>query len=63
MHILDLIMYFVTVWIVDKIVGGGLPSAVIVPFYTVVYIILFALWPDWNWADFNYSAMWHWFKW
>jgi hypothetical protein len=63
MHFLDLIMYFVTAGLLAKILGQDLLSAIILPPYTVVYIVLFALWPDWNWADFDYHALWAWFKW
>lgn len=66
MHILDLIMYFVTVSLLWKLIGlvtggewteeiGGLVGMMICVVYTILYIIAFAFWPDWNWSDFSLS--------
>lgn len=63
MHVLDLIMYFVTAGLLAKILGEDLLSAIFLPPYTIVYIILFAIWPDWNWSDFDWPALWAWFQW
>lgn len=64
MHILDLIMYFVIGWIIEKIYGEeGLGGIFVMMIYTIVYIILFAIWPDWNWADLSWTQITHWFKW
>jgi len=75
MHFLDLIMYFVTCGILWGILalisggefteemGGALIGMPIWFLYTIFYIVAFAFWPDWNWADFDYNAMWAWFKW
>ena len=58
MHILDLIMYFVILYIIYKILGeeyttelGGLVGLAVIIFYTAIYVILFCLYPDWNWID------------
>lgn len=62
MHILDFIMYFVTagilMFLVDKLSGGeftnelgGLIGLFILIVFTIVYIILFCFYPDWNWVD------------
>lgn len=67
MHFLDLIMWFVCVqilwWILGAISGGDLTEEIgslvgffILAIFTVVYIILFAFYPDWNWSDFNYTS-------
>lgn len=61
MHILDLIMYFVTavlLWfLMDKIGGGdytqelgGVIGATIMVIYTIVYIVLFVI-GSYNWID------------
>lgn len=65
MHILDLIMYFVTaglLWFVmDKISGGeftnelgGLVGSGVMVIYTIVYIIMFVF-ADYNWIDIFHS--------
>jgi hypothetical protein len=64
MHILDFIMYFillVILWRVMAVISGnqltselgGCLGSIIVLIYTIVYIILFAFYPDWNWVDFK----------
>ena len=74
MHILDLIMYFVGVYIIWLIlyaisdgdyteeIGGALIGIPILFVYTVLYIILFAFAPDWNWSeilkDFTITINW-----
>lgn len=76
MHFLDLIMYFVCVFILWGILAlisggeytnelGGLIGMLVVIIFTVIYIILFAIAPDWNWVDFNFnfSSIQHFFKW
>ncbi len=74
MHFLDLIMYVVllfVIWgILDIMSGGefthemgGLIGMSVIIIYTIVYIILFAIVPDWNWADFNYPTFTNFFKW
>ena len=62
MHILDFIMYFVLViilWMlmdeiwdgeITKELGGMIGVGVIFVF-TIIYIFLFAVVPDWNWID------------
>lgn len=66
MHFLDLIMYFVCAgllwWILGIISGGDLTEEIgsivgmfIMLIFTVTYIVLFALVPDWNWVDFDYQ--------
>ena len=65
MHILDLIMYFVTaglLWfIMDKIGGGdytkepgSVIGATIMFIYTIVYIVLFVI-GSYNWIDIFHS--------
>ena len=67
MHILDLIMYFVTaglLWfIMDKISGGDLTEEIgvvigwmIMLVYTIIYIILFAF-CSYNWIDIYHSII------
>jgi len=62
MHLLDLLMYFALVlliwFILDKLSGGeltnelgGLVGLTIVIVFTIIYIVLFCFWPDWNWID------------
>ena len=74
MHILDFIMYFVTSWVLWKIIEvisgnewteelGGLIGVFIVVIYTIIYIIIFCIYPDWNWIDI-FKGHYHmtWFK-
>lgn len=75
MHFLDLIMYFVCALVLWKILelisgrqfteelGGGLIGTPIMVLFTIIYVILFAFKPDWNWSEFNYAALKTWFKW
>ena len=75
MHLLDLIMYFVTCGILWGIMaaisgkqlteelGGALVGMPVMFIYTVLYIIAFAFWPDWNWADIDLAAVKLWFRW
>ena len=62
MHVLDLIMYFPImgiIWLlIDKISEGEFTNElgtfvgiIIMMICTLLYIILFAVWPDWNWID------------
>jgi len=74
MHFLDLIMYFVTLGILWFIIGwmtdgewteelGGIIGLVIIVVYTILYIVAFAFWPDWNWCDFHSPFTTGFFKW
>lgn len=74
MHFLDLIMYFVCVFLLWKTLAiisdrqlteeiGSLVGVMIVVIFTIAYIIAFAFWPDWNWIDFDWSVPRNWFKW
>jgi|LakMenEpi03Aug12_release.lakeMendotaPanAssembly.Ray.scaffolds.fasta_scaffold184329_3 hypothetical protein len=65
MHILDLIMYFVTVgllwFITDKITIGDLEKEIrvkvcqiVIFVYTIVYILMFVF-VDYNWIDIFHS--------
>jgi uncharacterized RDD family membrane protein YckC len=65
MHILDLIMYFVTaglLWFIIDIIGGGdytkelgsVIGATIMVIYTIVYIVLFVI-GSYNWIDIFHS--------
>ena len=74
MHTLDLIMFIVcaiVLWYGMHFISGGelteemgaLVGYTIMVFFTIVYIILFAFWPDWNWSDFNFNTIKTWFKW
>ena len=65
MHILDLIMYFVTaglLWFLMDIIGGGdytkelgsVIGATIMVIYTIVYIVLFVI-GSYNWIDIFHS--------
>jgi uncharacterized RDD family membrane protein YckC len=65
MHILDLIMYFVTaglLWFIMDIIGGGdytkelggVIGATIMVIYTIVYIVLFVI-GSYNWIDIFHS--------
>jgi hypothetical protein len=65
MHILDLIMYFVTaglLWFIMDIIGGGdytkelgsVIGATIMVIYTMVYIVLFVI-GSYNWIDIFHS--------
>jgi len=62
MHILDFIMFFPCIlllwWILDKVFDGdfteelgGLIGLFILFIFTIVYVIVFAIYPDWNWVD------------
>lgn len=67
MHLLDLLMYFVCLGVIYCILylisggdyteemGGALVWAPIAAIFTIIYIILFAFAPDWNWCDFDYT--------
>jgi len=66
MHILDLIMYVVLsilLWIaIDKLFNGEFTNELgaiagffIMAIFTIIYVILFAFYPDWNWVDLNLS--------
>ncbi len=63
MHLLDLIMYFFIAWLLWRFVDylsdgewtnelGTLIGLSVLIVYSIVYIVLFAFWPDWNWVDF-----------
>ncbi len=73
MHILDLIMYFVTcaaLWGFLALISnrqlteeiGALAGMAIMLLYSIFYLIAFAFYPDWNWSDFNYNLGIH-FQW
>jgi hypothetical protein len=62
MHALDFIMYIVLavlLWLaIDKLTDGeythelGTLGGILIEIvFTIVYIILFAFYPDWNWVD------------
>lgn len=63
MHISDLIMYFICLAIIWKLLelisngefteelGGAVIGVPVITIYTIVYIILFCFYPDWNWVD------------
>lgn len=67
MHLLDLLMYFVLFFVIWKLMGIwsedmteglgavtiGMPIMVV---YTIIYVILFAIYPDWNWVDINFNV-------
>ena len=63
MHLLDLIMYFFIAWLLWRFIDylsdgewtnelGTLIGLSIFIVYSIVYIVLFAFWPDLNWVDF-----------
>lgn len=62
MHVLDFVMWFplmcILWYFIDKISNsqwteelGSLIGGTICIVVTIVYIILFAVYPDWNWID------------
>lgn len=62
MHVLDLIMYIplaLLLWVLmDKLSDGDYTKELgilrgwgIMIRFTIVYFILFVIWPDWNWID------------
>lgn len=62
MHILDLIMYFVLAallwYAIDKFSDGefteelgALMGLIIEIVFGIVYVVLFCVYPDWNWID------------
>ena len=63
MHILDFIMYWVIAFIIWKIMavisgrqfteelGGALVGIPAMILYTIIYIVIFCIWPDLNWID------------
>lgn len=62
MHILDFVLYFpllMLVWkIIDKTSDGELTKelgilwgVILCLLFTILYIFLFAVYPDWNWID------------
>ena len=62
MHLLDFFFYpflVVILWfLIDKFSGGeltrelgSLGGILIVIIFTILYIVLFAIYPDWNWID------------
>lgn len=64
MHLLDLIMYFFIGGLLWRFVDylsdgewtnelGTLIGLSIFIVYSIVYIVLFAFWPDLNWVDFT----------
>ena len=57
-HLLDLIMYIILtslIWIITedefKSGLGTFVGITIVFLFTVIYTVLFSLWPDWNWVN------------
>ena len=73
MHILDLIMYFVCGWLLWqtlRIISGGdfteeigsLVGYMAMIIFTIVYIILFCFYPDWNWSDLSWAEVKSWFN-
>jgi len=58
-HALDLIMYIIfsiIIWVAFlpddfKEELGCIGGIMIMMVYTIVYLILFAVWPNWNWID------------
>ena len=64
MHLLDLIMYFFIAWLLWRFIDylsdgewtnelGTLIGLFVLIVYSIIYITLFAFWPDWNWIDFS----------
>lgn len=62
MHLLDFFFYpflVMILWfLIDKFSGGeltqelgSLGGILIVIIFTILYIVLFAIYPDWNWID------------
>jgi hypothetical protein len=62
MHTLDLIMYFLIAMVIWNLIAllsggewteeaGGLIGMTILIVYTIVYVIVFCFYPDWNWID------------
>lgn len=62
MHLLDFFFYpflVMILWfLIDKFSGGELTQELgslggifIVIIFTILYIVLFAIYPDWNWID------------
>lgn len=73
MHILDFIVYVISLIALWKGLDyfsdgsltndiGGFVGIFIVLIYTIVYIILFGVYPDWNWIDLSlqFSANFTW---
>lgn len=71
MHILDLIVYLISIPILWKIIDvmsngefveelGTLVGYLIVIAYTIIYVILF-VWVDYNWIDI-FSSSQEWFR-
>lgn len=56
-HTLDLIMYIlIIIWIQFinyqfKQEIDSINNYIIISIFTVIYLILFAFWPNWNWVD------------
>lgn len=76
MHTLDFIMWFLCIIFLCSIMDvlciskithkiDGFIGYIILIVFTVIYIILFAVYPDYNWFDFNinFASIWAWFKW
>ncbi len=67
MHFLDLIMWIVIGLIIGFLLDvisegewthelGALVGMFVLIVYSIIYLILFAFWPDWNWVDFDYPS-------
>ena len=59
-------MYIVTAMILWKAIDifsggeftnelGSIVGFLIMLVYAILYIVAFAIWPDWNWIDFHYA--------
>lgn len=62
MHVLDFLMWIVISviiwWLMGKLTNdeyttelGSLFGFTVILIFTIVYIILFGVYPDWNWVD------------
>lgn len=58
-HLLDLIMYFVCVFLIWRVFLpeeyreelGALIGCFVLAIFTIIYLILFSIYPNWNWID------------
>lgn len=68
MHILDIIIYFISVPLIWLLLGvlskgelteelGGVIGTIIIAVYTIIYVIIFGVF-DVNWSDLQFTFGW-----
>lgn len=68
MHILDIIIYFISVPLIWLLLGvlskgelteelGGVIGTIIIAVYTIIYVIIFGVF-DVNWSDIHFTFGW-----